>query len=149
GFVTRHRMHYDTQRISGIKVHHTRKMTGASGGKTHQSQTGGVVRRGILTSFDPVTYTCGVMLVEATSTFLQGVPIAYHMDGTSALKNNLCAVLFFDQQNYTDALIVAIYAGAGVGAPTYPPGRVTFVPEWTLVSAVTITNGSVGTYTVA
>lgn len=142
--MTKHAIHHTTHHRSGIKVHHTRKTTGAS----HQAQTSGIIRRGILTSFDPTTYTCGVMLVEATSTFLQGVPIAYHMDGTSALKNNLCAVLFFDQQNYTDALIVAIYPGAGVGGPIYPPGRVTFVPQWTAVNGVTITSGNTNTYMV-
>lgn len=131
-----------THHTSGMKTHHTKKST------TSHSQTGGIIRRGILTSFDPTTYTCGVMLIEATSTFLQGVPIAYHMDGTSALKNNLCAVLFFDHQNYTDALIIAIYPGGGVGAPTYPPGRITFVPQWTPVNGVTITSGNSNMYLV-
>jgi hypothetical protein len=89
-----------------------------------------------------------VLLLEATNTYLQSVPIAYHMDGTSALVNNFCAVLFFDEQNYTDALIIAIYPGAGVGGPAYLPGRVTFVPIWTFISSVTITSGSTNTYTV-
>ena len=40
-----------------------------------------------------------MLLLEATNTYLQSVPIAYHMDGTSALVNNFCAVLFFDEQN--------------------------------------------------
>lgn len=70
------------------------------------------------------------------------------MDGTSALTNNFCAVLFFDEQNYTDALIIAIYPGAGVGSPTYLPGRVTFVPQFNLISSVTITSGNTNTYTV-
>jgi len=115
---------------------------------TTAQQSGGLIRRGILTSFDPTTYTCSVLLLEATNTYLQRVPIAYHMDGTSALVNNFCAVLFFDEQNYTDALIVAIYPGAGVGSPVYLPGRATFIPLWTFINSVTITNGNTGMYTV-
>jgi hypothetical protein len=116
---------------------------------SHHLSRSGAIRRGILTSFDPVTYTAGVMLFEATSTFLSSVPIAYHADGTSALKNNLCAVLFFDHQNYSDAVIIAIYPGAGVGAPVYPPGRVTIIPTFQPVNAVTINAGITSTVTVA
>jgi hypothetical protein len=128
---------------------HTTRQTGTTGA-THPRwhPHSGVIRRGILTSFDPATYTCSVLLLEATNTYLQSVPIAYHMDGTSALTNNFCAVLFFDQQNHTDALIIAIYPGAGVGPPAYLPGRVTFVPLFTLLNSVTITSGSTNTYTV-
>lgn len=106
------------------------------------------VKRGILTSFNPATYTANVLILEATNTFLQGVPLAYHMDGTSALVNNLCAVMFFDRQNYSDAVILAIYPGAGVGAPVYPPGRVTFVPTATLIAATVINVGVTNTYTI-
>ncbi len=124
------------------------KTASTDGSHSHHTKTGGVVRRGVLTSFDPSTYTASVLLLEATNTYLQNVPIAYHMDGTSALVNNFCAVLFFDEQNYTDALIIAIYPGAGVGSPTYLPGRVTFMPLWNFANAVTINNGNTSTFTV-
>jgi hypothetical protein len=124
------------------------KKTNADRSHTHHPKTSGVVRRGVLTNFDPSTYTASVLLLEATNTYLQNVPIAYHMDGTSALVNNFCAVLFFDEQNYTDALIIAIYPGAGVGSPTYLPGRVTFIPPWNFANTVTITNGDTSTFTV-
>jgi hypothetical protein len=71
------------------------------------------------------------------------------MDGTSALVNNQCAVLFFDEQNYSDALIIAIYPGAGIGGQAYPPGRITFVPLFNLINSITIPNGTTNTYTIA
>lgn len=141
--MTRNRTQHKT---TGIKTHTTKKK--ATPTNKLNTPSGGYIRRGILTSFDPTTYTCSVLLLEATNTSLQNVPIAYHMDGTSALVNNFCAVLFFDEQNYTDALIIAIYPGAGVGSPTYLPGRVTFIPEFHVLSSVTITNGTTNTYTV-
>ena len=76
------------------------------------------------------------------------MPVAYHIDGTSAQKNNLCAVLFFDVQNYTDAVILAVFPNVDQGAPAHPPGRVTFVPAYSITSSDTITSGSSKTYTV-
>ena len=151
--MTRHTTHHTTHQ-TGIKTHHTKKTHRAGSAQgtiptASAHQPGGVIRRGILTSFDPTTYTCSVLLLEATNTFLQNVPIAYHMDGTSALVNNFCAVLFFDEQNYTDALIIAIYPGAGVGSPTYLPGRLTFIPQFNLFGTLTIPGGNTNTYTVA
>lgn len=136
-----------THHTTGIKTHHTRT-TSANRAHSKAPKANAVIRRGVLTSFDPSTYTAGVLLIEATNTYLQNVPLSYHMDGTSALKNNLCAVLFFDEQNYTDAVIIAIYPGAGVGAPTYPPGRTTFIPLWNFVNGITINNGNTSTFTV-
>ncbi len=128
-------------------THHT-QVAGENRAHSKHPRTKAVIRRGVLTGFDAATYTASVLLLEATNTFLQNVPIAYHMDGTSAVVNNFCAVLFFDEQNYTDALIIAIYPGAGVGAPIYLPGRVTFVPLWNFLSAVTIADGGTNTSTV-
>src|SRR5579859_8183476 len=123
-----------THQTTGIKTHTTKQKSTST---KASAQPSGYIRRGILTSFDPTTYTCSVLLLEATNAYLQNVPIAYHMDGTSALVNNFCAVLFFDEQNYTDALIIAIYPGAGIGGPAYLPGRATFLPVWTLINSVT------------
>jgi hypothetical protein len=115
---------------------------------SQQGQDKTVIRRGILTSFNPVNYTADVLLFEATGTYLQDVPVAYHIDGTSAKKNNLCAVLFFDMQNYTDAVILAVFPNVNQGAPANSPGRVTFVPAYGITSSDTITSGSSKTYTV-
>src|SRR5579885_2701522 len=68
-----------------------------------------LIKRGILQSFSPVTYTAAVLLFEATSYALSGVPVANHIDGTSALAGALCAVLFFDEHNQQDAVIIAIF----------------------------------------
>jgi hypothetical protein len=115
---------------------------------SQQGQDKTVIRRGILTSFNAANYTAEVLLFEATGTYLQDVPVAYHIDGTSAQKNNLCAVLFFDVQNYTDAVILAVFPNVDQGAPAYPPGRVTFVSSYSITSSDTITSGSSKTYSV-
>jgi hypothetical protein len=105
------------------------------------------IKRGILQAFDSSTYTANVLLLEATSTFLTGVPVATTADGTSAVSGALCAVLFFDEQNLQDAVVIAVYPNASSGIPTPPPGRVVFTTPYRQVNAVAIASGVTNTYT--
>lgn len=108
-----------------------------------------IIKRGILQSFDPTTYTASVLIIEATSAFLTGVPIATSTDGSSAQPNAFCAVLFFDEHNPTDAVIIAIYPNGSVGVPAPPPGRLLFLaPTAFFLAGITIPSGSINTYTV-
>lgn len=106
-----------------------------------------LIKRGILQSFSPATYTASVLLFEATSYALSGVPVANHIDGTSALAGALCAVLFFDEHNQQDAVIIAIFANGTSGLPTPPPGRLTFVTAYQQVSNDVISSGATNVYT--
>ena len=81
-----------------------------------------LIKRGLLQSFNPATYTASVLLFEATSFALAGVPVANHIDGTSAVIGSLCAVLFFDEHNPQDAVVIATtqtytLTGASSGIP--------------------------------
>lgn len=105
------------------------------------------IKRGLLISFDNSTYTASVLIMEATSAYLTGVPIAAHMDGTSAITNAQCAVLFFDEQNLNDAVIIAIYPDSTEGYPSPPPGRTTFVAGYQQINASVINSGSTSTFT--
>ncbi len=106
-----------------------------------------IIKRGILISFNPATYTANVLILEATSAFLQGVPVACHLDGTSAQVNSLCAILFFDEQNYTDAVVLAVYPNATQGVPIPAPGRVVFVSGYQQFQNQSINAGAVSTFT--
>jgi hypothetical protein len=50
------------------------------------------IKRGILQSFDPSTYTASCLLLEATSNFLTGVPISTSVDAATAIAGAYCAV---------------------------------------------------------
>jgi hypothetical protein len=108
-----------------------------------------VIKRGLLISFNSANYTANVLIMEATSAYLTGVPIAAHMDGTSAIVNAQCAVLFFDEQNSNDAVIVAIYPDSTEGYPSPPPGRTTFVSGFQQINASVINSGNTSTFTLA
>jgi hypothetical protein len=100
------------------------------------------IKRGIIQAFFPATYTASVLLFEATSFFLTGVPVANTVDSTSGLSGALCAVLFFDEHNPQDAVVLATFPNGSSGLPTPPPGRVVFVPGYQQLNAVNVVPGS-------
>lgn len=105
------------------------------------------IKRGILTGFDKNSYTASVLLLEATSCALSNVPIATHIDGTSAQIGDLCALLFFSDSNYSDAVILAIYPNGASGIPSPAPGRITFVTGYQQLTASSINSGVTSTFT--
>lgn len=100
------------------------------------------IKRGIIQTFAPETYTAEVLLLEATSYFLTGVPVANALDGTSGLAGALCAVLFFDEHNPQDALVIATFANGSNGLPTPAPGRVVFVNSYQQLNSVNVSPGA-------
>src|SRR5438105_8461589 len=105
------------------------------------------IKRGVLQSFDPTTYTASVLILEATSSFLTGVPVATHMDGTSAQVGAYCAVLFFDEQNLNDAVVLACYPNGSQGVPSPAPGRMVMTTPVQQINAVAITSGATQAFT--
>lgn len=84
-----------------------------------------------------------MLILEATNYVLQNVPIATSADGTSALAGAACAVLFFDESNYTDGVIIAIYGAA----PNPTPGRVVLSAPEQEINASLINSGSISAFT--
>src|SRR5215467_10228542 len=104
------------------------------------------IKRGIITAFNPATYLASVLIIEATSATLDNVPIANHIDGTSAIVTAYCAVLFFDEANPNDCVIIATYGNGTNGFPVPPPGRIVFVAGASQISAQTINAGTTSTF---
>lgn len=105
-----------------------------------------IIKRGMLQSFNPTTCTASVLLFEATSYMLAGVAVSNSIDGTSAIAGALCAVLFFDEHNAQDAVVIAIFGNAGSGFPTPPAGRITLVTGYRQLLNVVIATGAVQTF---
>lgn len=105
-----------------------------------------IIKRGVLQSFDPTTYTASVLLIEATSAFLAGVPIATSVNALTALPNAFCAVLFFNEHDHSDAVIVAVYPNGSVGVPappvTPPPPPPPLGTSVLFANAATVLNGA-------
>jgi hypothetical protein len=110
---------------------------------------GQVIKRGMFQSFNSATYTATVLILEATSAFLTNVPVSTMIDGSSAQTQAYCAVLFFDEHNPNDAVVIAVYPNSTQGVPSPAPGRVTFVAGFKQISAQTINNGVTTTFQIS
>jgi hypothetical protein len=105
------------------------------------------IKRGILKAFDVSSYTASVQLMEATSYALGGIPVVNNVDGSSAIIGAWCAVLFFNDNNPQDAVVIAVFDSVGRAIPTPPAGRLTFVSSYLQMSGATIAAGGTNTYT--
>src|SRR5258708_25136429 len=139
-------------RASTHVTHHTthpRAQTTAKRGTSHSKvgQPKQVTKRGLIIKFYQATYTVDVLILEATSAFLQGVPCACHLDGTSAQVNTPCLIFFFDEQNPADCVVTAVYPNGTQGVPVPAPGRVVYVTSYQQVTNDSINSGVTKTYT--
>jgi hypothetical protein len=107
------------------------------------------IKRGIIQSFNASTYTASVLLLEATSAALTDVPVSNTLDSTSCLPGALCTVLFFDEHNPSDAVVIAVFANGSSALPAPPPGRVTISSPVQQLNAVTINAGVTQTFTLS
>src|SRR5690349_14198917 len=105
-----------------------------------------VIKRGILHAFDVSSYTATVLLLEATSYALSGVAVANYIDSSSAIVGAMCAVLFFNENNPQDAVVIAVFDTGGHAIPTPPPGRLTFVAGYRQIYNDVIAAGVTNTY---
>ncbi len=142
----------------GVTVARTVNRVAVAGGRAKTSHKRGtshskvgapkqVTKRGLIIKFYPATYTVDVLILEATSAFLQGVPCACHLDGTSAQVNTPCLIFFFDEQNPADCVVTAVYPNGTQGIPVPAPGRVVFVTSFLQINAQTINAGNTSTFT--
>lgn len=104
------------------------------------------IRRGLLMAFYPATYTADVLILEAGNTYLQGIPAATHLDGTSAQSGAFCAVLLFDEQNINDAVVLAIFPNGSGGVPSPTPGRIVCIAPTQQLLNYNIAPGATATF---
>jgi len=69
-----------------------------------------ILKRGIIQAFNPANWTATVQMLPSQGNYLIGVPVAKHLLAASINPGDSCAVLFFDELNPADAIIVATYS---------------------------------------
>jgi len=67
------------------------------------------VRQGIVKSFDGGSYTATVQLQGSLAIWLRDVPVARNIASGEMTAGRKCAVLFFDEPNPQDAVVVAVW----------------------------------------
>ena len=69
-----------------------------------------IIKRGIIQAFNPATWTATVQVLPSQGNYLTGVQVAKHLLNAEILVGDECALLFFDELNPADAIIIAVYS---------------------------------------
>ncbi len=67
------------------------------------------LRKGILKSFSSGSYTATVQLAGSYKAYLEGVPVARNLPSAEMIAGRKVAVIFFDENNAREAVVVAVY----------------------------------------
>lgn len=67
------------------------------------------IRKGVVKSFDSGSYKAVVQVAGSLSVWLDGVKVARNISSAEMVEGRSCALLFFDESNPQDAVIVAVY----------------------------------------
>ena len=67
------------------------------------------VRKAILKSFNSGDYTATIQLSGSYKTYLEGVAVARDISAAEMALGRKLAVIFFDEHNPKEAVVVAVY----------------------------------------
>lgn len=67
------------------------------------------IRKGIVKGFNAATYKATVQVAGSLFVWLEGVSVARNISSSEMVVGRECAVIFFDETNPQDAVLVAVY----------------------------------------
>ncbi len=67
------------------------------------------LRKGVLKSFNSGNYTATVQLAGSYKVYLEGVTVARNLPTGEMTAGRKVAVIFFDEHNPREAVVVAVY----------------------------------------
>ncbi len=67
------------------------------------------LRKGILKSFSSGDYTATVQLASSYKVYLEGIAVARNIPAAEMTLGRKVAVVFFDEHNAKEAVVVAVY----------------------------------------
>ena len=67
------------------------------------------LRKAVLKSFDSGNYTATIQLAGSHKIYLEGVAVARNIPAAEMALGRKVAVIFFDEHNAKEAVIVAVY----------------------------------------
>jgi len=67
------------------------------------------LRKGILKSFNSGDYTATIQLAGSYKTYLKGITVARNLPAVEMALGRKVAVMFFDEHNPREAVVVAVY----------------------------------------
>ncbi len=67
------------------------------------------LRKAILKSFNSGDYTATIQLAGSYKTYLEGIAVARNLPASEMALGRKVAVIFFDEHNPKEAVVVAVY----------------------------------------
>ena len=67
------------------------------------------IKRGVVKGFDSGSYQATVQVAGSLSVWLEGVAVARNIPAAEMSTGRNCALVFFDEANPQDAVLVAVY----------------------------------------
>ena len=67
------------------------------------------LRKGVLKSFNSGDYTATIQLTGSYKTYLEGIAVARNLPAAEMALGRKVAVVFFDEHNPREAVVVAVY----------------------------------------
>ncbi len=67
------------------------------------------LRKGVLKSFNSGAYTATVQLTSRYKVYLEDVAVARNLPSAEMVSGRKIAVVFFDEHNVKEAVVIAVY----------------------------------------
>ena len=67
------------------------------------------VRKGVLRSFNAGNYTATIQIASSLRVYLEDIAVARNLPSAEMVTGRKVAVLFFDEHNPKEAVVVAVY----------------------------------------
>jgi len=67
------------------------------------------MRKGLLKSFNSGDYTATIQLAGSTKVYLESISVARNIPAVEMALGRKVAVMFFDEHNAKEAVVVAVY----------------------------------------
>jgi len=80
-----------------------------------------LLRRGVIRSFEKDTYLADVEITGYQSTYLKAIPVAFHLREDLVTEGTACVVLFFDELDPTDGVVLALHGDRPAYDPRFDP----------------------------
>ena len=67
------------------------------------------LRKAVLKSFNPGDYTATIQLAGSYKVYLEGIAVARNLPAAEMAVSRKVAVIFFDEHNPKEAVVIAVY----------------------------------------
>lgn len=79
------------------------------------------LRCGVIREFDKDSYLAGVELAGYVDSYLEDVPVAFHLREDLVVDGARCVVFFADELNPSSGVVIALYGGRPADDPAFDP----------------------------